>query len=513
MFWHSTRKTKRSRGPNRKLLRVESLESRQLLSGVVNVVIGPFVAAGDMALLGDGDNNAVQVKSGPNVGDYTITGASGTLLRLNGSSATFQQLSVNGVNDDIFVDLDGGYNVFDFEGPAADGVSTVLGDLSIINHSGGNTNIIHNTAINGNLYVTKAFGAPGYSELRLLNTTVIGDTVVNNNFGGGGGGSKTIISGSQLQGGGPALQALDLDNGSGADVLMVQGGTEFGAGAWPALIPQVDISNGAGGSMTSFTANSKIYGNLRIWNGNNPIGTSDTVTFNAVEVLGYTYLNDDGGSSSISVQNSTLGSWISDTAPMFVNGAWLANGCPVMINNAGGFDQLTVIGSTIPFGLWVNNNAGPTGVWGSVTNIQTSSIGMRPGGPGLFAGDGLHLQGDNGADKVTIASSLIGGVAHLPLGGGNNWVKLDGSMMASLNLVTGAGNDYVYIGGCSIPVAVAVALDAGVDTLELRQGLFGLRLPDPLLGFTAINGGLGCDVLKMDTGIFVPLASFEIVTG
>lgn len=492
MFWRNKRKQNSQRSRTR-FLKVEPLESRQMLSGagIVNINIFPVAAPGDLALVGDADNNSVKITSGANVGEYIITGVDNTLLQVNSSGLTMHQVTVNGIVGNMRVDLDMGTNQFDFEGPAS-GRSAVPGDLSILDHPGDNTAIIHDTTINGNLSISKTAGASGFQNLQLARVTVIGDTIVDNQTGGGSGGSSTLIDTCQLQGGGGT--SLSLTNGYGYDTLTVTS-SEFGSGFFPGAI--VTIDNGDGASLVQFkgtaSAQTRIDGGLNIANGSNLPLTFDEVDFIYTEVMGAVNVTDAAGDTQTNVQYSRLGTSLTTSSPVTI------------LNNVGK-DQFNMIGtsqapSEAQWGLLINNDSSAAGAsnWGSdVTITDNCKIGTFPLGPAVpLAPDGLIIRGDRGIDKVTIGgtSTQIGGFLHMDLFAGNNKVSLTTTSMAGLELVTGAGNDDVSVVGCTIPVLVSVDLGAGADRMKIKKTSV---LPDLLYGALTINGGTGVDTFFAD---------------
>ena len=538
MFWCSKQAKKRpnSKRPNSRrqgafsFLRVEPLEDRHMLSGVVNVEIAPAagVAPGALTLVGDTANNSIELQSDPTTpGQYIITGtgSSQTLLQLNGGGQTLTSLTVNGINGTISVNLGSGNDTFDFEGPTGGGTSTAPVDVDITNNAGSDVNIFNNVLINGNLNIAKAVPAGGgnspvgYSELDLTNTTVIGDAIVNNVGGGGGGDSLTQITGSTLEGG-ATNKALNLTNNLGNSIIQVQGTTQFGTGGFVANTPIVNIDNGDGGSRTTFAGTATVYGGLNILNGDALQGQLELVTFNQTQVLGATNIDNGDGANltsntKILVTNSNLGTQLANLpGPNPV--------APVTIQNDAGFDSLTMTGSQIPWGLSVNNDAAAAGAsnWGSTTSISTSSIGTRIGGPALpAAGDALQIQGDNCPDVVTATNNTIGGELDLSgLRNGNNSVTLDSNTMGALAVDTGTGNDFLKIAGGSIQASLDVNLGAGADTMFVTNGSVAVNgstlpiLPSPLTGAVAINGGIGVDTFEYGTGIAIPpdLNNFEI---
>jgi len=513
MFWRgkqrtSSRRNVRSPGRlNARLLRVEPLESRHLLSGVVNISIAPALPAGDMQLQGDGANNSIQIQSGTAVSDAAIVvrGLNGTLLQINGAPAA-SPVTIPGIFGSIQVQLLGGADSFEFVGAGVATPSTVQGNLRITNDSGGDSNVIHDTAINGNLIVDKVAGAGGSCNLELAGVTVVGNTTVENQTVGGSGDSTTFITNSHLQGGGGI--AFSITNGYGFDFLSVQS-SDFGTGAFPG--PIVTVANGDGASEVTFTAGTtalrtKIFGGLTMTNGTNLPGTLDQVHFINTDVLGAVAITDAGGNTRTDVQNSKLGTWL--TLP-----------APVTISNNAGSDKFTMTGSEMQWGLEIINDlaAGGASTWGSETTIDTSKIGTSPLGPVLpppaLPGDGLYISGDSAADLITITGTTIGGNTRLVLYNGNNRVDINTVTTAGLTVNAGTGNDDLRITQCTISVALNVVLGPGNNRMKVK----GIStLPNPALGgILLMNGGPGLqDKFFGDLGVIPPLGlwpTFEIL--
>ena len=221
MFWGNPRKASKKKTPRRRsrFMRMESLEDRQVLTGVVNVIIDPVNAPGQLTLEGDASNNAIEIRQTGQVGEYAISGVSGTLLQLNMAGVTMPSVQINGIINDIAVDLMGGNDTFSFLSVGGGTTqSSVPANLLITNSGGSNLNILDRVLINGDLEVTKDAGASSFSELRILNSRIIGDTIVDN-VGDGNGDSMTVIDTSHLQGGGTGEDALVITNGFGQDTL------------------------------------------------------------------------------------------------------------------------------------------------------------------------------------------------------------------------------------------------------------------------------------------------------
>ena len=522
MFWNKRKKkvtgASRASSHRSRFLRFEGLERREVLAaGIVDVQIAPFVAAGTLNLLGDGSNNEVDVQQTATVNEFRIQGKNGTLLSLNGGAGvTFQELTVNGITGDISVNLEAGDDIFRFLGTAVGGDSSIPQDLTINNGHGSDRNTIDDVLVNGDFSVTKNLGTTGYSELHILDSTVIGFTNVNNTGGGSGGDTLTQIDNSWLQGNGGPGAAFTLSNSSGKDINEVLGNSQFGIGPFPLVTPVVIISNGAGGSRTTFTGASAVagfgtttvYGDLVISNGLNVPGQLDVVTFNSSNVLGDVDITNGAGDTSIVVNDSTLGSHL--VAPPFSP----VIGSPLTVINDAGFDQLSITQSTAPWGLFVNNDAAASGasVWGSQTTITGSRIGTHPFGPSIpgFPNAAMVLLGDNLRDVVNVSNTEVDGVLDLRLFAGNNDVNLTAaSTMAAFRLSTLGGNDSVLIDDATIQVAVEIDLGAGADRLIVRNVDPATEWPSALLGSISINGGIGVDTTNL-SALALGALGFEI---
>ncbi len=523
MFWSTPRKKKQrasrrnsSLQPGRRL-RFEPLEDRRVLAaGLVDVQIFPLLAPGELNLLGDGSNNEVRISQTVNVGTYRIDGLNGTLLQVNGAGVTMPTVTVNGITGDISVDLLAGNDSFTFDNTYAAGGqdSNVPVNLEIYNDDGSNVNTISDVMVNGDLIVSKNPGSTGYSELHILDTTVIGFTVVDNTGGGSGGDTWTEIDNSWLQGNGGAGPAFILSNAEGKDINDILGNSQFGIGPFPLPPAVLIISNAGGGSRTTFTGASAVagfgtttvYGDMIISNATNVPGTLDMVTFNGSNVLGDVLVANGDGDTSVTVNNSTLGSHLVTTSPVI--------GGPMIVYNDAGFDQFAMTQSSAPWGLLIDNDvaAANSSVWGSVTQITASHIGTSPFCPGIpgFPGTAMVLRGDNGRDLVNISGTHFGGILDLELFAGNNEVNLTSqSSMVGLNLVTLGGNDSVLIDNSTIQVVVYVRLGFGADRFIVTNVDPATEWPSALLGSIDINAEFGVDTTNL-SALALGALGFEI---
>ena len=123
----------------------------------MDVLIFPTLAPGDLNLVGDGSNNAVEISQTLNVGEYRIDALGDTLLQLNGGGVTMPYVTVNGITGVIDVRLGTGNDTFTFSNMYAPGgqQSSVPVDLDIVNDDGSNENTISDVLINRDLTVRK----------------------------------------------------------------------------------------------------------------------------------------------------------------------------------------------------------------------------------------------------------------------------------------------------------------------------------------------------------------------
>lgn len=538
MFRPKSRKRKRQseresrRQPSRRLF-LESLESRRLLAGVVNLDI----TAGDLTIEGDSSNNQVEVRAGAATGQLIVTGKSGTLLTLGTSTQTFSTLTVNGVIDDLIVDLAGGNDTFEL-GTAA-GTRTNISDDVTISNDDDDENFIRNADIGGDLLVDRASGgSAGSSDLTILDTIIRGSTTVDNDGAGGmeDGDSKTIIERSELEG------TLSIENAEGDDTTIIAD-TSIGAALFvrpptATTDPILDIHNGDGSSFTSITSKNDpagttplppgtlnrptVYGSIHVSNGSPaPSGTIvappttgtlpsgiattvDIVVVNQADVLGELDVENFDGHSEVIVVDSNIGT---DTKPATSPGGY---GGPITVANGDGFDIFELNRSKAQYGVFITNNSAAGQTWGSHSLVADSEVGKRvPSGPAF------SLIGDDGDDVFNISDATRATMIHagglsLDLLDGDDEVSIVGVAgnnvrLESLMISGGDGDDGVVLRNAEVESMLKVELHAGVDRLELR--VLASELPNALIGSILLDGGVGADFFTIPAGI--PFTSFE----
>ncbi|WP_417748224.1 hypothetical protein [Rosistilla oblonga] len=515
----------------RRRLRAECLEDRRLLAGVVNV---DTTVVGDLTLDGDVSSNRIAVHGTAVPGQFVVQGENGTLLTLDGGAQTFASLTINGITDDIIVELGNGDDIFtlgDNSNP------TEIGENLIITNRDDDTNILLNVDVGEDLLISRTDIA--YSELQIEGSIIRHNVDIDNNNGD----TKTDISGSEIEG------TLFIVNGNGDDVVVIDA-TSIGAeqffrpgGPGSPADPVVSIVNGDGSSLTSFTsandpdttgflptgtlARPTIFGGINIVNGDQlppglivapptaggatPTSLSvavDIVVFNQADVLGHLDIENFDGHTETVIVDSNIGTDTKarDTV-VPVNGGY---GDAVEIANGDGFDLFLSQNSTMQYGLSLNNG---TGSWGSHTDIRDSEIGGRDTGS-LGVDASIIFIGDDGDDVFNVSDSAGGstfdGMVMLTFGDGEDSVQFMGATsqieIDMLDIDFGAGDDMLFMENAEVKSMVRVLFLTGVDTLELRTDV---DFPGGLLGTILVDGGAGADFYHVDN-VLIPFINFDI---
>ncbi len=398
----------------------------------------------DLMLLGNSSNNHVEIHQTKNSGEFTVEGKEGTLLKVNGSLVP--STTVNNIVGDVGVMLGHGDDWFKFTGADSGGQSYVKGGLTIENDWGSNMNEIHDVKVMADLVVEKVPGVWGYSQLKIVDSIVEGNTVIYNgiplsnqphlttvdfvqpdrdyDFEPSGGDSKTLIENSQLKGGEHefgehtlaadfanrhrlGFGALIILNGEGFDIVDIRD-TKVGVDTMADTL----IHNGDGGSRTTFTSENGLgnvfYGSLGVVNGTNPVGVQvyDTVIFNKTEVQKSTVIHNMDGDSMVVVQdNSVLGS--SNTLETMEQGGggfsmagqgFNPDGKLIVLNDHG-VDEFLMKDSAAPYGLMIDNAISMRSDDRTGGNMDGQSFAWDP-----VPSDTMHMYGS----RTDIIDSEIG---------------------------------------------------------------------------------------------------------
>jgi hypothetical protein len=526
MFWPSRKR--KTRAPHRKLLRLEQLERRQLLT--VNILTNT-PTTGALTITGDDFDNSITIQPSTNAATpntFTIIAgqaANGktTQLELNGvpvASPYVAGASGNLVTGNIAINLGTGQNslLFGFTTAPTSPADPVQGNLTITDNAS-DTNQIENvdlvqdltivnagvnntvtntitsvqiegpaTINNGGNTTTNISGSklldgltatsPGATfvdeSLTLNGCTVVGNVTVTNVAGGN---TSTTVEGGWLEG------LLDVDNGNGVNSLQIgssTAATKIGNSPIPAAMPTaITVVNGVGGSFTQFvgenaTSPLTVLGSIVVTNGASTAGALNMVTFTDADAAGRVAVTNGGTPANpsigngVSVQDSNLG--MSELTAATPN--------PVTIENGTGYDSFSMTSvnaaCTAPWGVLIDNtdggaNLNASTVWGSSTNITGSSNGGTSIGTGVF-GPNDGIAGD-GFDLTGDNGNDIVTVSSATINGVANLNLNGGSNQVTLQQKTQLAVLNVTTGGTAANHGISGNDSVSINTTNITNGL------------------------------------------
>lgn len=483
MLWRRKREKKNRAPLNRKSLRFEPLESRQMLAGNV---VSIATAGTNLVLAGNDLSNSIEIRqlSVSTPGAFQIKGVDGTKLDTGLGQPLLDTYAVYGINGNVSVNLGQGQDALSVLPPVdapTTGKTIVLGDLIVVNDMGGKEIEISGVRVNHALNVSNVAAANVTSTLSIESSTVQGATSLVND---GSGNTDTTIKFADLQG------TLTVENGDGFASLYVQE-SKIGTAAGGAT----SIVNGAAGSITTFTAGSTkstvLYGSLSITNGAAP---QNEVDFINTDVRRFVTINNATGNTVTVVTNSELGSD-------------LVAASPLTLVNAAGFDSLDVSASSqIQWGAHVDNGVAGD-YYGSTTTIKNSSIGTNSVDPA-----GLTLDNDDFDALVDIEKTVIAGVLTINNGNGNSTITLGASgaglvtdtTVGALAVSCAAGNNVVTVQNATVYTTTNVVLGTEIDAVTLNNVVFKST--------TVFDGGDGINDTILQTLVTRPVGySFDVL--
>jgi hypothetical protein len=552
----------------RKLLRFEALESRQLLSGVVNIITNPTLftprpafplagpmppnLAGDVVLVGNTDANQISMRSTGVAFQYEFTGLDTTQLLVNGSPMG-SPVTVGGINGDIDVRLGGNEDTFVFLPQSATADSVALGDVLIWSVGGDTVEIgafdpitglsVGKTgvAFSGELAIA-GVGAASTTELRISNSSVTGPTIVRNPAGNiDAKVVDSIFNGAPVPGptvplaiipgpgGGPEGGAFSIGNLAGQDIIDILGTTTFGTGGI-APGPALTIYNYGGGSQITFGAEAAdriaaidVFGDLVMRSRGNPLGILDYLSMDNVTVTEAMVIDHDGGpgGSTVTITDSDFGTNLLD--PVADNAFFASSG-----NGTGSF---TMSDSTAPWGLFVTHvqqtvPGPPTDTGSSFTQIEgslvngvlTSQVGTRALGPipTLPAWLPAFFPGINGA---LLNAGYTPGDGLLVQGGlGQDTVNVIGTAVGGASrfeLWQGANNLTMRTDDSTDPAITVPSLFYNTRTVlafGLGTGVDNVELRDIMIPIQVnMQFGFGRDILSLKEQTMLPLFGAPVV--
>lgn len=488
---YRTRKTRRL-AQNRKFLRVEPLEERNMFS-TVTITTTAVVGGIDLSLSTPSASNcSLEIQSGSSPNSLVLTPLGNTYLQQGANQASQNPVTLNGINGTVTLDLSGGDQTIQFLAPTGGGTTLFASDLDIETLSGADTVSFSNVQVNGDFTMdgtdatgpnsltagnflvlgdvnitngsssgSNTFTSPtqidgdltikssadtGPSTFSATGLTVLGSTLIDNEADGNEGDSPTTIVNSKFDGsdaapGSPGTPAFELLASAGDAQFQASGTTSFGSSVMPPTADGLYINNDVGGVLTtqgsttgfgsagnSATIPLMIWGNAVIMNGPVQVGSNQ---------LNLTSFNWTEIENNLTINNpdAAAGSSAEVTeANTYVQGN-------VNITNGYGYDTLLATGSYNPYLYVYNDNSAATpSNQGSYTNVTTSNIGT------------LHLGGDNGANVVTVSKTVVDNLDVNLANANDNTVTLDSNYVTNLLIdttanPTGAGNQIFLKGG------------------------------------------------------------------
>lgn len=510
----SKRRRQQSRDSCSRRLRMESLENRRVLAGVVTVDFDD--TSGLLTLTGDINSNHVVVsESASQPGDsFDLKGMDNTRLALDTifGRTELEELTLTNVKD-ITVDFtSGGSDTFEMSAASNGDQSDLQGRLDIL-FGGASEAMISDSTIE-RLSIDQVTAAR--AEWTLDNVNVVRRTDLTS------AGGETIhkITDSELDG------VVRIINQEGEDQLQIVC-TTFGAGINVPGPPDqgylnnaLIINNGDGRSMidissTTDTGDSTVvHGGVKINNGEG----FDTILFAGVETRGGVVISNGdgdaaGGAMVIIDQASVIGSDQID-------------GSGLVLTNGTRRDMLSITDSSLPNGMLVDNSVSDDA--GNDLGISGATIGGNP-----LYGTALQVINGRGNDNMTIASSTLNGLVDLGLAAGNDDVNIsDTTVNGVLNIgntgfvavigarftddlpgfaeadaTAGLGRDTVVLDNVSVLGGTFIALGQDSDTLELLGST-------KLKTIGTIDGGDSFgDALKTEVGVEIhqTLEGFETI--
>lgn len=532
MLW----RTKRARGGARtgarrgrvsaKSLRLEPLESRQMLSGNISaVVVGTELQINAFPPPNDVYDSQIQLWQQASVDNAfylkgldneSINGnAPGTVLLFGGSVNPVTDITVKlGAGTDAVTFLAQGTATSTGTFPAASR-SHLTGALKIYNRGSGDTNTLTDVQVGGDLLVAKDVPFPfsGTSVLTVTNCIVGGTTTVDNNVGGSNGSSRTYFYGCDLR------RGLAIANGVGEDIVYIDGSRVGIANNGATTINNGDGQNKVRFSTYigySYTGNTNaaglggtLYGDLTIISGVGLTGRTDAAVLTRLDVKGRVAISSTSGASSTAIGDE---SGIVGTNNGSTLGSSVTVGGPVTVSRGPGYDVFSMVESTAQWGLSITNNVGAPGhTEGSSTTINKSSVGTIPL---PIVNPGLAITGDDGVDKIDITDTSVGGGAVINTNDGADQVTITRTPIAA-NTITLNGITITCANGADVvkitdsPIAGAAVINlGGVDGSTINkvtlESTLGLGTQRTSFGTLVINGGAGQDqvwISKIDVAI------------
>jgi hypothetical protein len=497
-------------------LGVEPLETRDMFSGTVNILIAPAAGLNPGALVLVGDNAGDQVvmtQSTSSPGTFTLSSSGGTEFQVNGSGITMTSATVNGINGEIVVDLANGNTSFQLNGASASG-QALLGGLEILNGNGNDSVTLQNIEVLGNLPTATAASllidnspakvgdlidtAPanignGSDTLTATNVTVVGnDGVVLNN---GGGSNTASLTSLDVTGGG--LQVLNQSDQVNTTNLTITSSTI----AEQTMIDNIVGGAGAGANSSVTVSSSQFYPNQ-------PISGVSGPSFVLTNNLAPSVLQVTGATTTFGVPIQDIGGVVPGVLPTAVqitneNTTGVSAGTQINFAVANG----DTTGPTVYGSVSISNGQALPGSFNNTSFTDTTVLGGVQVANGTAAGSKgfstseVSLTGPNGTSTVGIGTQLAEG--GITAAGAQMGTLVGGVWSVAVN--NGPGPDTFSMSNLNAPYGVALFNGGSNNAATIQNWGSTSTISGSTIGSNITPSGLAHDALDigLDNGINV----------
>lgn len=472
MFMHRKKNSHRNRAvhslPGRRL-RLEALESRDMMAGDVTYSLVANGAVMDLLLQGDNNSDGVVLTQSTSVpGEFTLSSTNNTQFQAGAAGVpTSSPPPILGVTGAVVVDLGNGNTSFTLNG--AGNNQALPGGLEILNGNGTDTVALNTTIVPGNL-------SQGTASLLIDNSPAVAADLIDGATANTGGGTVTVTATTVTVSG---SDGLVINDGAGSNTATLSGVIVSGSLAVQnqaaVLDNQVNVMMNQSSLVTGTTdIDATGVGTTKGAGG----ATAEAVTINNSSFNGVFTLTTNLGSSVLNVTGSTTTFGTPPLPPGVSIGALPTD---VVITNentlAGG-----VGGTSVNFGVANGQTTGAT-IYGSVSIANGPTLATNPS-----AFNNVVFTGTTVLGGVQVSNGSTTG-ATTPVGFSTSQVTFTGAVGTGIGTQLAMGG--LTVAGTQMGAvlpgkiwSVAVNNGPGPDTFNMT----GLNAPD---GVAVFNGGSG----------------------
>lgn len=515
-------------------LRLESLESRQMLSATVTATL----SGGNLTLTGNKNDAYVEVHE-TGAATYLITGLNGTKITYGSNTGTSE--SVTGVTGGLTVNLPGsgsGTQSFELDSVAGDPDTLVTGNLCVTMGNAADTVLVAGLVnIEGNASITTGAG----NSVITMYATGIGGTLSIAT----GAGNQTISIGKEesiagrsdvtVYGGSACIttgagnsvvtvvdmaveeSSLSINLGNGNNKVVVGSESNFETDILVACNLSITLGNGNGAVQID---NTQAIGDLTVQTGSGnqtiAIGVVNNCGRTDVTVGGYLYVHTCPGNVVVTILDVEIGvGEIEEEVRPLVSQSSLnpsnLNSGDLAVELSSGNDIVTIGSSTdeFPSDVFVVGNAYvDTGSGNSTFSLQSATIlgnlemSHQAGnttitvgaydpyteGADVYVGGNVTITTSTGNAAIAIGGAaesdgaFVGGCLTITTGTGNATISLtDDEVVGNTSITTGSGNATVCLLDDFFVSNLSVTMSSGNGSLSIRGTTVG--------GTTTLNGG------------------------